>query len=64
MIDAYTKAILTVIAFALLLLGGQNYTYTRSARAAFGDCGDKGNPCRIFICEKDAPDGMIGRCDR
>jgi hypothetical protein len=63
MINTYTKAILTVIAFALLLLIGQNYTYTKPAKAAFGDCGDQRNPCRMLICDKDAPEAVLGRCN-
>jgi hypothetical protein len=63
MIDTYTKAMLTVIAFALLLLVGQNYSYTKPAKAAFGDCGDKSRPCRILICDKDHPDAVLGMCN-
>jgi hypothetical protein len=62
MIDAYTKTILTVIAFALLILIGQHSSYTKPAKAAFDDCGDKENPCRILICDKDSPDAVLGRC--
>ena len=63
MIDTYTKTILTVIAFALLLLIGQNYSYTKPAKAAFGDCGDQSNACRIFLCDKDNPKAVLGHCN-
>ena len=52
MIDIYTKAVLTVIATALMLLAGQNFTYTKQASAAFGPCGEKGNPCRMVMCQQ------------
>ena len=50
MIDTYTKAILTVIAFTLLLLVGQNINYTKPAKAAFSECGSINDPCRMIIC--------------
>jgi hypothetical protein len=50
MTDNYTKAVLTVIAIALLLLVGQNYT--KPTKAAFGECaGSKLDPCRMIMCE-------------
>ena len=63
MIDIYSKTILTVIAFALLLLVGQNFNYTKTAKAAFGNCGDQNAPCRILICKADAPEAVLGRCN-
>ena len=50
MIDTYTNAILTVIAFALLILVGQNYNLTKPAKAAFSECGSRNDPCRMIIC--------------
>lgn len=42
MIDTYTKTVLTAIAIALALLVVQNFTYTKQAEAAFGNCGVEG----------------------
>jgi hypothetical protein len=61
MIDTYTKAVLTVIAIALLLLISQNYN--KPVKAAFGDCGDTRNPCRIIICKAGTPEAVLGHCD-
>ena len=57
MTDTYTKAILTLIAIALLLLAGQNFNYTKSAKAQPADCGDFRNPCRVLVCSVRLPMG-------
>jgi hypothetical protein len=44
MADLYTKAMLTVIAVALIGLGVQNFM--QHASAAY-DCGFRGNPCHV-----------------
>jgi hypothetical protein len=45
MIDTYTKAVLTVIALALVLLTVENLTY--QARAQQAACGDYIHPCVV-----------------
>jgi hypothetical protein len=45
MIDTYTKAILTVIALALVLLTVENLTY--QAKAQQSACGSWQNPCAV-----------------
>ena len=45
MIDTYTKAVLTVIALALVLLTVENLTY--QARAQQTACGDYIHPCVV-----------------
>ena len=45
MIDTYTKAVLTVIALALVLLTVENLTY--QARAQQVACGDYIHPCVV-----------------
>lgn len=52
MIDAYTKAVLTAIAIGLMFLVGQNFAPAKQAYAAFGNCGEQGNPCRMVLCEQ------------
>jgi hypothetical protein len=45
MIDTYTKAVLTVIALALVVLTVENLTY--QARAQQAACGDYIHPCVV-----------------
>jgi hypothetical protein len=45
MVDTYTKAVLTVIALALVLLTVENLTY--QARAQQTACGDYIHPCVV-----------------
>jgi hypothetical protein len=59
MIDNYTKAILTLIALALLALVGQNFSYTKPATAAPANCGELQNPCAVLVCKASATAGFF-----
>jgi len=32
-------------------------------KAAFGDYGDKNDPCRILVCQTDTSEAVLGSCD-
>lgn len=46
-VDLYTKAILTVIAAALVSLSFHQFVAVGQAQG--GRCGDQGSPCFVFV---------------
>jgi hypothetical protein len=51
MVDSYTKAVLTVIACALLAIALQQFV--NPAQSQGGACGDRQNPCSVTtVCKR------------